>query len=36
MIDFIFTTLGFIWFVDMVITVATLYISCLKVKDNNN
>nr|DAT86864.1 MAG TPA: hypothetical protein [Caudoviricetes sp.] len=30
MLDFLYTTLGFIWFVDMVGIVAKLYISCLK------
>lgn len=30
MLDFLYITLGFIWFVGMVGTVAKLYISCLK------
>ncbi len=34
MIDFLYTTLGFIWFTGMLGTVIKLYISCLKGESN--
>lgn len=34
MIDFLYVTLGFIWFAGMFVTVIKLYISCLKEEKN--
>lgn len=34
MLDFLYITLGFIWFAGMIGTVVTLYISCVKGNKN--